>query len=373
VYLLEWQAKSVLAAAGVRVPRGRLARSADEARGFAEEIGGPVMVKAQVPSGGRGRAGGVIRAAEPPEAARAAKRLLAQPLLGHQVKSVLVEEALAAERELFLAVSVDYAAGVPVLLLGGSGGIDVASAARVELDPLLGWRDYLGRQAMAAAQLAFPALLEVGRIGYQVFVSQQATLVEINPLLLMADGALVAADARLVRDDAAAGPAEAEDDEDDPTARLRRLYGFDYLELDPNGDIGLIATGAGGPMLTVDLLARRGGRPINFVDVRTGMIGRDPTRLIAVLDELATKPNLRVILVSVFGAITDLGVLAATLLDALAARPPRVPVHVRFQGRNEAQARDLLTRGGIPCHDTLESAIDAVVALRGSQDSPRVG
>jgi succinyl-CoA synthetase beta subunit len=361
VYLLEWQAKSVLAAAGLRVPRGRLAVSADEARVIADEIGGPVMVKAQVPSGGRGKAGGVVRAAEPSLAASAAERLLAQPLLRHRVTGVLVEEALEAERELYLAVTVDYRAGAPVLLLGGAGGIDVTSAARVEIDPLLGWRDYLGRQVVAAAGLPFEGVIAVGRMAYQVFVRQHATLVEINPLLRLADGALVAADARVIVDDAAGGPGAA-DDEDDPTARLRRLYGFDYLELDRDGDIGLIGTGAGGTMLTVDLIARRGGRPINFVDVRTGMIGRDPTRLMAVLDELANKPNLRVILVSVFGAITDLAVLAATLLDALAARPPRVPVHVRFQGRNQDEAVEKLTASGIPCHPTLEAAVDAVVS-----------
>jgi succinyl-CoA synthetase beta subunit len=133
--------------------------------------------------------------------------------------------------------------------------------------------------------------------------------------------------------------------------------------LDPNGDIGLVTTGAGGTMLTIDLIARAGGRPINFVDVRTGMIGRDPTRLIAVLEELSNKPNLRVILVSVFGAITDLAVLAQTLLDALAARPPRVPVHVRLQGRHEDPARELLRASGVVCHTTLESAIAAAVRL----------
>jgi succinyl-CoA synthetase beta subunit len=359
VYLLEWQAKGVLAAAGLRVPRGKLARGAEEARAVAAEIGGPVMVKAQVPSGGRGRAGGVRQALDPGAAASAARALLDQPLLGHRVKSVLVEEALEAERELYLAVSIDYRAGVPVLLLGGAGGVDVETAARVEIDPLLGWRAYVARQAVAATRLTLDGLVEVSRAAYEVFVQHQATLVEINPLLRLADGALVAADARVVVDDAA-GVFEPDED-DDPTARLKRRYGFDYLELDPDGDIGLIGTGAGGTMLTVDLISRRGGRPINFVDVRTGMIGRDPTRLIAVLDELAGKPNLRVILVSVFGAITDLAVLAATLLDALAARPPRVPVHVRFQGRNEAQARELLSAHGIPCHETLEAAIDAVI------------
>ena len=372
MYLLEWQAKGVLAAAGLRVARGALARSAEEARAVATELGGPVMVKAQVPSGGRGKAGGVVRAAEPNMAANVADRLLAQPLLGHRVKSVLVEEVLAAEHELYLAVTVDYRAGAPALLLGGAGGIDVQSAARVEIDPLLGWRPYLARQALAAARLPFDGLVEVSRAAYAVFVQHQATLVEINPLVRLADGALVAADARVVVDDAAGRSAFDDGDDDDPTARLRRLYGFDYLELDAEGDVGLIGTGAGGTMLTVDLIARRGGRPIDFVDVRTGMIGRDPTRLIAVLDELSGKPNLRVILVSVFGAITDLAVLAETLLDALAARPPRVPVHVRFQGRNEHAARELLSAHGIPCHPTLESAIDAVVALRGSQDSPRV-
>jgi succinyl-CoA synthetase beta subunit len=361
VYLQEWQAKGVLAAAGLRVPRGKLARSADQARAVAAEIGGPVVVKAQVPSGGRGHAGGVIRAAEPSMAASAAERLLAQPLLGHRVKGVLVEEALQAERELFLAVTVDYRAGTPVLLMSASGGVDVASAAAVEVDPLLGWRDYLGRQAMAAAQLACDGLLEIGRTAYQVFVAERATLVEINPLVRLGDGALIAADARVVVDDAARSSESDDGDDDDPTTRLKRLYGFDYLELDPDGDIGLIGTGAGGTMLTVDLISRRGGRPINFVDVRTGMIGRDPTRLIAVLDELSGKPNLRVILVSVFGAITDLAVLAATLLDAVATSPPRVPVHVRFQGRNQHAARELLGAHSIPCHDTLESAIGAVV------------
>jgi succinyl-CoA synthetase beta subunit len=363
--LLEWQAKGVLAEAGLRVPRGRLARTAEDALVIATEIGGPVMVKAQVPSGGRGRAGGVRKALDPAEAGNAAEARLDHTLLGHRVHSVLVEEALEAEHELYLAVSVDYAAGRPVLLVSRNGGVDVeelapANLEPVEIDPLLGWRGNSG--------LALPELGEVARLVYDVFVRVEATLVEVNPLLSMRDGALVAADARVVMDDAALAlrPALAalrseRDDALDPAERLKRDHGFDYLELDPDGDIGLIGTGAGGTMLTVDLIARRGGRPIDFVDVRTGMIGRDPTRLIAVLDELAGKPNLRVILVSVFGAITDLAVLAATLLDALRARPPRVPVHARLQGRNQDAARELLTANGIPCHPTLEAAIEAVV------------
>jgi succinyl-CoA synthetase beta subunit len=361
VHLLEWQAKRLLAEAGLRVPRGQVGRSADEARSAAEQLGGAVMVKAQVPSGGRGRAGGVLAGADPSAAASAAKSLLGQSLLGHPVKSVLVEEALQAERELYLAVSIDYRAGVPLLLLSAAGGVDVASATRVEIDPLLGWRDYLGRQALANSGMTTDGVVDTARRLYEVFVRHEATLVEVNPLLRLSDGGLVAADARIVLDDAAATEALNEED-GDPTARLKRQYGFDYLELDPHGDIGLITTGAGGTMLTIDLLSRRGGRPINFADVRTGRIGRDPARLIAVLDELATKPNLRVILVSVFGAITDLSALTDALLEALASRPPRVPVHVRFQGRNQEAAVDKLTARGIPCHLTLEAAVHAVVA-----------
>jgi succinyl-CoA synthetase beta subunit len=365
VNLLEWQAKHVLVEAELRVPRGRVASSPEDVGAVAGELGGPVMVKAQVPSGGRGKAGGVIRAVDVEAAAGAARALLGNVLLGRRVSRVLVEDALVAERELYLAISLDYRAARPVLLLSGAGGVDVdvESAARVEIDCLLGWHDYLARQALAAAGVPFSqGLVEVARRLYRVFRERHATLVEINPLVQTPDGAFVAADARLAIDDAA-GPSsglEAAED-DDPGTRIRRQYGFDYLELDPLGDIGLIATGAGGTMLTIDLIGQRGGRPINFVDVRTGMIGRDPTRLIAVLDELSDKPNLRVILVSVFGAITDLAVLAETLLDALRARPPRVPVHVRFQGRNEEPARELLSAHGLPCHRTLEAAIQAVV------------
>jgi len=366
--LLEWQAKRLLSQEGLPSPRGSVARTAAEAAQAATELGRAVMVKAQIPRGGRGKAGGVLLAADPQQAASSAEQLLDRELLGCRVHSVLVEEVIEPARELYLSVAIDYEAKRPVLMAGGEGGVDVESASklgRVELNPLLGLRDYQVWQAMTAGGIpseARQAVLRASRALHGAFRRHQATLVEVNPLMLLTDGSVLAADARIVLDEAVNLPDDVLESGEDVTDRIKRACGFDYVELDPNGNIGLISTGAGGTMLVLDMIVRAGGRPINFADVRTGMIGRDPARLVAVLEELSGKPNLKAILVSVFGAITDLEVLAGTLLEALRLSPPQAAVHVRFQGRNEEPARRVLRSAGIRCHERLDEAIAAVVA-----------
>lgn len=372
---MEWQCKRLLAETGVPVPEGSVAETPEAAREAAACLGKPVMVKAQVRIGGRGKAGGILRAADAIAAEKAAEWLLGREIRGRMVRQVLVEEQISAERELYIGFTVDSSARRSVLLAGAAGGVDVEATAeegmaKAELNPLLPLSGYIIRGVLAAAHIPrhiHPALLDLtGRL-YAFYKERDATLLEINPVLVLGDGTVVAADSRIVIDDSAIGRhadlADLGKSYPDATVaeKLKLEYDFDYVELDSAGSIGLISTGAGGTMSTIDLLARSGGRVINFADVRTGVIGRDPKRLIAVLDQLVQKPHFNTLLVSIFGAITDLAVFAETLLVALRARPVPAKVHVRLQGRNEEDARKLLAVAGVASHNSLEDAVSAAI------------
>jgi succinyl-CoA synthetase beta subunit len=374
--LMEWQGKKLLAEAGIPVPQGSVVETPEAARDAAARLGKPVMVKAQVRIGGRGKAGGILRAADAAAAGKAAESLLGREIRGRMVRQVLVEEQISAERELYVGFTVDYGARRSVLLVGAEGGMDVEAAAedamaKAELNPLLPLSGYIIRGALAAAKVprtVHPALLDLTSRLYTLYKKRDATLLEINPVLVLGDGTVVAADSRMVVDDSAMGRqadlADLGKSYPDATVseKLKLEYDFDYVELNPAGNIGLISTGAGGTMSQIDLLTRGGGSVINFADVRTGVIGRDPKRLIVILDQLTQKPHFTALLVSIFGAITDLAVFAETLLAALSARPVQAKVHVRLQGRNEEAARTLLAAAGVASHNTLEDAIAAVIA-----------
>ena len=374
--LMEWQGKQLLAKAKIPVPPGSVVETSEAAREVAARLGKPVMVKAQVRTGGRGKAGGILRAADAPSAETAARELLGRDILGRRVRQVLIEESFNAEREVYLGFTIDHGARRSVLLASAEGGVEVEAScsasglAKAELNPLLPLPAYAVRAVLASAKIPHPLhpdLLDLAGKLYGLYKEWDATLLEVNPILVLSDGTLMAADARMIIDDAAMGrqPEIAEWGASFPDAtvseKLKREYDFDYVELDPGGNIGLISTGAGGTMTTIDLLTRAGGRVINFVDVRTGVIGRDPKRLIVTLDQLAGKPNFRVLLVSIFGAITDLAVFAETLLAALRARLIGAKVHVRLQGRNEEAARQILTASDLMIHASLEAAVRAAV------------
>jgi succinyl-CoA synthetase beta subunit len=373
--LMEWQGKKLLAEAGVPVPQGSMAETPEAAGDAAARLGKPVMVKAQVRIGGRGKAGGILPAADAVAAEKAAESLFGREIRGRMVRQVLVEEQISAERELYVGLTVDYGVRRSVLLVGAEGGMDVEAAAeggmaRAEINPLLPLSGYIIRGVLNSAKIPrsiHPTLLDlIGRL-YALYKERDATLLEINPLLALEDGTVVAADSRIVVDDSAIArqPDLADLGKSYPDAtvseRLKLEYDFDYVELNSAGNIGLISTGAGGTMSQIDLLTRAGGRVINFADVRTGVIGRDPKRLIVILDQLAQKPNFNALLVSIFGAITDLAVFAETLLAALRARPIQAKVHVRLQGRNEEAARRLLAAAGVASHNTLEDAVSSVI------------
>ncbi len=363
--LLEHLAKSQIAERGIPTPRSILAATPDEAAAAARQLGGPVVVKAQVPAGGRGKAGGVVRADGPDSAAAAAGRLLGRPLVGHVVRSVLVEEALPIAQELFLGLAVDPASAGYVALFSTAGGINVEDvAARTPAQVRRAWIDPLvGLTAEHAAALfggpgdgalreareggAGLSLADVLARLYDAFVGCDALIAEINPLAVLADGRLVAADCRMEVDDDSLfrHPALKEYRESLLEGREREAYeiGVSYVALD--GDVGLIGSGAGLGMASVDMLKLAGLSPANFLDTGGG-ITRDLMRRAV---ELTLYPDhVRGELINLYGGINPMVDAALGIVDALRAMPERKPVVVKLLGNRQEEAWAILEAEGVP-------------------------
>ena len=372
--LLEHQGKALFAAAGLPVPAGRPAGTGDAAAAVAEELGLPVAVKAQVRTGGRGKAGGVRVCRTLDEVRAAAGEILAMTVRGLAVEAVLVERAVAIAHEAYLAVVLSRAHRGPLVVFAGEGGVDVEDLARtrpeavvrVPVDPLLGLCDYQARDVAAAAVAAAatsrtPArptpLVEptatAKRIAavvhglWRVYHDRDATLVEVNPLVITADGDVVCLDAKVTIDDnalwrhpdlAALGP------EPDPRERRAREAGLSYIVLD--GDIGVIGNGAGLVMSTLDQLAAAGGRAANFCDVGGGA---SAAAVALALELILSGPGVRAIAVNIFGGITRGEEVARGLIEALKTTPAAagVPVYVRLAGTGAAEGRALLAAEGL--------------------------
>lgn len=373
--LIECDGKALFEASGIPIPEGTVVTGGARP---ALPGGGPWLVKAQVPAGGRGKAGGVVFCATPQEVDQALARLLGQPLLGHVVHACLVEQA-ASGAEAYLSLMVDPAVGAARLSFSDTGGMDVEAAARnagalltevCAADPeavgqaidRLATR--LEPQSAAALRTVAPALAEL-------FFARELLLAEINPLFLDA-GRAVAGDAKVVVDANAISRqseirrfVEARP-EVYPDVWRKMNEGFDFIDLDPDGAIGLVTTGAGLSMMLIDELTARGGRPLNFCDLRTGQMRGRPDRLIRVLDWLAAKPGLKVLFVNIFAGITDLSEFARLLTEALARFPrPDIPVVARLVGPGEAAARAHLAavRPDLATYADLDQALQHVIAV----------
>jgi succinyl-CoA synthetase beta subunit len=373
--LIEADGKALFRQYGLTVPQGVLVT---ERGGFDAATPGPLIVKAQVPAGGRGKAGGVLRCPDAAAARAALDRLLGGTLLGHRVEACLVERP-ATGRECYLSVMLDAAAGAARLTFLAAGGVEVESQAAglgpgatrpCDLDPAA------MRAALQAVTAALPApeaaaVRAAGEGLIRLFLERELLLAEVNPLFLGPAGG-VAGDAKVVLDLNAlhrqpaleamllARPAIYAD------ACRKLLEGFDYVELDPEGRIGLITTGAGLSMMLVDELVARGARPLNFLDIRTGQLRGSPARLLRVLDWIAARPSVRVLFVNIFAGITDQREFAALLAEALAANPVRgVPVVARLVGNGAEEARAALAarRPDIALFEDLEAAMQRAVAL----------
>jgi succinyl-CoA synthetase beta subunit len=382
----EFQAKQIFAEFGVAVPKGRVARSADEARSVAQELGGKVVVKAQIHAGGRGKGGGVKLANSPDEAASVFSQIMGMQLVTHQtgpqgqkVKTVLIEEQMQIERELYLAVLIDSAAGRPVMMASSAGGMEIEEVAaktpeaihRVSIDPVTGFQPHLARELCFAlgltGDLMRPAIQLMSSL-YDAFVAKDASLAEINPLVVTKDGRVLALDAKMNFDDNGLFRhkeiAELRDkDEEDPSEVEASEKGIsNFIKLD--GNIGCLVNGAGLAMATMDSIKFAGGEPANFLDIATA---NDVNMVVDALKIIARDANVKAILVNIFGGMARVDVIAAGIIEAQRQMPHAIPVIARLAGTNVEEGERLIKESGLPvirAEELGEAAKKAVEAAR---------
>ncbi|MDW8338108.1 MAG: ADP-forming succinate--CoA ligase subunit beta [Thermoleophilia bacterium] len=356
--LYEYQGKELFRAAGIPVSDGRLATSPPEAREAALELGGAVVVKAQVLTGGRGKAGGIKLAASPAEAEERARDILGMDIRGHVVHRVWVERASDIAREYYLSVTFDRSAKRPLFLFTTQGGVDIEEVAartpealvRLHVDPLEGYRPWQGRYLVYGAGVADSGeraqVTEiVGRL-YDVFRRCEAMLCEINPLIVTPQGEVRALDAKVTLDDNALfrHPELAELRDlaaADPLEALAREKGVTYVKLD--GEVGVLGNGAGLTMATVDIVTFVGGRPANFCDLGGG---GDAQGVVDALEVVTRDPQVRSIFFNIFGGITRCDEVARGILQALEELALALPIVVRLDGTNAEEGRRLLREAG---------------------------
>jgi len=374
VRLHEFEGKGLFVEHGLRVPRGETVDSPVEAARAAAELGGEVVVKAQVLVGGRGKAGGIHMAADADEAGRAARELLAARIRGERPQAVLVEERLVIVRELYLGVTVDGAAGQPAALVGAMGGVDVetqsasdpAAMASAHLDPLASSMSTdqsraLAREAGLEGDLA-TGVAEVLRQLVDVFSAHQALQAEINPLALLADGSLVAADAVVELDDVVAvgQPRWSDRAAAEASGRVEVDGGMTYVEVD--GDIGLICSGAGLGMATMDLVSET-ARPANFLETGGGITRQ---LMAKAMQRVLTQKGLRGILINVYGGINPIHEGALGVADVMAAGV-EIPVVAKALGHRQEETWEILRAAGVTVVEALdtEAAVAEVTRLAG--------
>jgi succinyl-CoA synthetase beta subunit len=390
----EFQGKEVLSRYGVPVPRGRVAVQADEARAVAVEFGGGmVVVKAQIHAGGRGKGGGVKVVRDPEAASEAARAILGMTLVTHQtgpegrrVGRVLVEEGLRISRELYLGLVIDRSRACPVLMVSPDGGVEIEKVAaetpdrifKVFIDPALGLLPFQARELAFKLGLAGD---QVGRAvklmaaAYQAFVATDASLVEINPLVVTEAGELIALDAKVTFDDNALyrhADLEAYRDlaEEEPLEIEASKHSLNYIKLD--GTIGCMVNGAGLAMATMDIIKLAGGQPANFLDVGGGANADQIKHAFRIL---MSDSHVRAVLINIFGGILRCDVLAEGLIAAVRDLGVRVPIVIRMEGTNVEQGKQMLEDSGLnfTTADTMADAAERVVALAGKPTSVFTG
>jgi succinyl-CoA synthetase beta subunit len=377
--LHEYQARDILASYGLPVTGGGVAATPAEARAVAEQIGARVVVKAQVFVGGRGKAGGVKLADTPAEAEAAAGQILGMNIKGLTVEKVLVAEAISYQKEIYLGVILDRASKRIVVMASSEGGVEIEEVAKtnpdaivkIEAHPTLGLLDYQARELAFAIGLTdgkqARQFAQIAAGLYKVFVGCDADLAEINPLVIRDDGSLQALDSKLVLDDSALfrhQDLEAmRDSADEPEAETRaREAGITFIKLD--GTIGCMVNGAGLAMATMDVVKLYGGEPANFLDIGGGA-GKEKVK--AALQIILADPNVKAVLINIFGGITRVDEVAKGIVAALAEVNTSVPMVARLVGTNEAEGRKILEQSTLIPAATLAEAAEKAVAVAQSR------
>ena len=370
--LYEHMGKDLFRAQGMQTPRGVVAFSGEDAAAASRELGGRSVVKIQVQVGGRGKGGGVELCDSPEAAAAAADRMIGTAFKGFAVTRVLVEELLPIAREFYTSLLLDRSRGDYLAMMTAEGGVDIEELARtrpealrrIHIDPLLGLRSYHVRELVGTLPLeAWEGAAEAFRKMYELVVERDATLVEINPLVLLEDDRVVALDAKVTIDDNAlwrqADIAELADQFpiDEVEARAKE-QGLQYVKLD--GVVGIIGNGAGLVMSTLDVVAQAGARAANFLDVGGGA---SADQMATSLEVVLSDPAVRVVLVNIFGGITRCDLVAQGILGALDRVDARVPIVVRLDGTNAEDGRRILSdaahRRIVPVANMLQAAEEA--------------
>src|SRR4051812_23613172 len=375
--LLEYQGKQLFARHGVPVPRGGYAATVDEALDVADGIGYPVVVKAQVQIGGRGKAGGIKVAQNRDEAAVHAEAILGMDIRGLTVHELWIEEASDIASEYYASFVFDRAAKATLAMLSTKGGMDIeavaeeepSAIARLHVDPLLGFQDFHARklcfEAGVDADVVRPISALLTQL-YEAYASEEAMLVEVNPLIIKGDRSVAALDAKVTldgnalfrhTDNAELRNVGAEDEQE----QMAKERGLTYVKLD--GDIGILGNGAGLVMSTLDVVAQAGGKPANFLDAGGGSKADAVTSAVEVI---LSDPKVKAVLFNIFGGITRCDEVAKGLIAAFEQISPTVPFVVRLDGTNDVEGRELLAQADLPnvhVEATMLGAAEKVVEL----------
>jgi succinyl-CoA synthetase beta subunit len=368
--LYEYQGKELLRQFDIETLEGRVAANAEEARAAAEQLGGPVAIKAQVLTGGRGKAGGIKVIEEPEDAEEAARQILGMEIRDHTVRQVLVEAGADIASEMYLSILVDRAEKKPLILFSTEGGVDIEEVAetnpdsivRIYVDPLLGLLPYQVRELVFDAGLEGDVAKGVSQVLnnlYRAFTESDSSLVEINPLVATEDGRVLALDAKVTIDNSSLfrhrDIGEMHDvDAADPGEQRAQEAGLQYVKLD--GDVGILGNGAGLVMSTLDVVAQAGGDPANFLDVGGGA---DAEKISEALDIVASNQQVKSVLLNIFGGITRGDEVARGLLSALEQSEIDLPIVVRLDGTNAEEGREILAENTPENVHTEATMLDA--------------
>jgi len=371
--LHEHQTKEIFSKSNIPIPKGKVAFNAEEAQNIARELGGKVVVKSQVLVGGRGKAGGIKVAQNPQEAYEYAQQILKMTIKGLPVRKVLIDEAAEIASEIYLGITNDRAARKPVMIASAAGGVDIEEVAsqtpekifQVHIEPMLGFCSYHAVELAQNIHLPLEHWQSFGKIAYglwEAYRTNDATLAEINPLIITQSNQLLALDAKMVIDDNALyRHLELEKlrdlDVEAPAEVEARLNGLSFIKLD--GNIGCMVNGAGLAMATMDMIKLFGGEPANFLDIGGGANAKKVT---VALRLILSDANVKAVLFNIFGGITRCDEVARGILAALVEVKTEVPMVIRLVGTNAEEGRELLAQASMITAETLAQAAQKAVS-----------
>ncbi len=372
--LHEYQSKEIFSDYHIPIPRGRLASTPDEAKLIAEELNGPVVLKAQVLVGGRGKSGGIRLVKSPEEAKDEASKILGERIKDIPVRRLLVEEAVNIQQEIYFGMTIDRKRGETLVIASAEGGVDIEEVARLSpekifqegINPLLGLRDFQSRKLASDIEIPrelWRAFITLARNLFTVYCQLDATLVEINPLVITTNNRLIALDGKIIIDDNALFRHPELLDKRDisiepPQEFEARKFCLSYIKLD--GNIGCLVNGAGLAMATMDIIKHKGGKPANFLDIGGGA---NSEKVAAALRIMLSDPQVKTILINIFGGITRCDEVAIGIRQTLSEIETNIPFIIRLVGTNEFEGKHILADANLLTADTLHEAAEKAVAL----------